>query len=101
MQEISRIFLKESTRQIFGYPDLDDGLNISWFLGVMAFPKPMRHSTLDNRNSGRETMAITIVIVLRTTPEWQIFTLPIVLAIVLLPQFLWFKIQCPFDFYVD
>ena len=41
-------FFKESTRQVFGYPDLDAGLNISWFLGVMAFPKPMRHSTLNN-----------------------------------------------------
>ena len=46
-------------------------------------------------------MAITIVIVLRTIPEWQIFTFPIVLAIVLTPQFLWFKIQCPFNFYVN
>ena len=86
---------------MFGYPNLDAGLNISWFLGVMAFPKPMRHSTLNNRNSGLETMAITIVIVLRTLPERQIFTFPIVLAIVLTPQFLWFKIQCPFDFYVN
>ena len=79
--EISRIFLKISTHQMFGYPDLDAGLNISWFLGVMAFPKAMRHSTLNNRNSGLETMAITIVIVLRTIPERQIFTFPIVLAI--------------------
>ena len=101
LPEISRIFLKESARQMFGYPDLDAGLNISWFLGVMAFPKPMRHLTLNNRNSGLETMAVTIVIVLRTIPEWQIFTLPIVLAIVLTPQFLWFKIHCPFDFYVN
>ena len=56
-------FLKESTRQMFGYPDMDASLNISWFLGVMAFPTPMRHSALNNRNSGLETMAITIVIV--------------------------------------
>ena len=82
---------------MFGYPDLDAGLNISWFLGVMAFPKPMRHSTLSNRNSGLETMAITIVIVLRTIPERQMITFPIVHAIVLTPQFLWFKIQCSFD----
>ena len=86
---------------MFGDPDLDAGLNISWFLGVMAFQKPMRHSTLNNRNSGLETMAKTIVIVLRMIPERQIFTFPIVLAIVLTPQFLWFKIQCPFDFYVN
>ena len=65
---------------MFGYPDLDAGLNISWFLGVMAFPKLMKHSTLNNRNSGLETIAITIVIVLRTIPERQIFTFPIVLA---------------------
>ena len=84
---------------MFGYLHLDAGLNISWFLEVMAFPKPMGHSTLNNRNSGLEIMAITIV--LRTTPERQIFTFPIVLAIVLPPQFLWFKIQCPFDFYVN
>ena len=44
-------------------------------------------------------MAITIVIVVRTIPERQISTFPIVHAIVLPPQFLWFKIQCPFDFY--
>ena len=95
--EISQIFLKESTRHMFGYPDLDAGLNIACFLGVMDFPKPMRHSALDNRNSGSESIAITIGIVLRKIPERQIFTLPIVLAIVLLRQFLWFKIQCPFD----
>ena len=58
-------------------------------------------ATLNNRNSGLETMAIAKVIVLRTIPERQIFTFPIVLAIVLPSQFLWFKIQCPFDFYVD
>ena len=51
------------------------------------FPKPMRHSTLNNRNSGLETMAITIVIVLRTIPKRQIFTFPIVLAIVLTRQY--------------
>ena len=84
---------------MFGYPDA--GLDISWLLGIMAFPKPMRHSTLNNRGSGLETMAITIVIVLRTIPERQISTFLIVLAIVLTPQFLWFKIQCPFDFYVN
>ena len=50
---------------MFGYPDLDAGLNMSWFLEVVAFPKPMRHSTLNNGDSGLETMAITIVIVLR------------------------------------
>ena len=71
--EISRILLRESTRQMFGDPDLVAGLNISWFLGVMAFPKPMRHSTLNNRNSALETMAITIVIALRTIPEGQNF----------------------------
>ena len=86
---------------MFGDPDLDAGLNISWFLEVMAFPKPMRHSTLNNRNSVLETIAVTIVIVLRTIPEGQIFTFPIVLAIVRPPQFLWFKIQCPFDFCVN
>ena len=77
------------------YPDLDAGLNISWFLEIMAFPKPMRHSTLNNRDSRLETMARTIVIVLTTIPERQIFTFPIVLAIVLPPQFL------PFDLYVN
>ena len=86
---------------MFGYPDLDAGLNIPWFPGVMAFLKPMRPSTLNNRDSGFETMAITIVIVLRTIPERQIFTFLIVLAIVLPPQFLWFKIQCTFDFFVN
>ena len=94
-------FLKESIRQMFGYPDLDAGLNTSRFLKVIAFPKPMRHSTLNNRDSGLETIAITIVIVVTTIPERQIFTFPIVLAIVLPPQFLWFKIQCPFDFFVQ
>ena len=86
---------------MFVYPDLDAGWNISWFLEVMAFPKPMRHSNLNDRDSGLETIAITIVIVLRTIPEREIFTFPIVLAIVLPPQFLWFKIQCLFDFYVN
>ena len=56
---------------------------------------------LNSRDSGLETMAITIVIVLTMIPERQIFTFPIVLAIVLPPQFLWFKIQCPFDFFVN
>ena len=77
---------------MFGYPDLDTCLNISWFLEVMAFPKPMRHSTLNKGDSRLEKIAITIVIVLRTIPERQIFTFPIVLAIVLPPQFLLFKI---------
>ena len=86
---------------MFGYPDLDAGSNTSRFLKVIAFPKPMRHSTLNSRDSGLETMAITIVIVLTMIPERQIFTFPIVLAIVLPPQFLWFKIQCPFDFFVN
>ena len=86
---------------MFGHPDLDAGLNTSRFLKVIAFPKPMRHSTLSNRDSGLETMAITIVIVLTTIPERQIFTSPIVLAIVLPPQFLWFKIQCTFNFFVN
>ena len=35
--EISRIFLKISTHQMFGYPDLDAGLNTSRFGGDMAF----------------------------------------------------------------
>ena len=52
---------------MFGYPDLDAGWNISWFLGVMAFPKQMKHSTLNNRISGQETMAIKIMIVVRTS----------------------------------
>ena len=69
--EISRICLKESIRQMFGYPDLDAGLNTSRFLKVIAFPKPMRHSTLNNGDSGLETMAIIIVIVLTTIPERQ------------------------------
>ena len=77
---------------MFGYPVLDAGLNISWFLGVMAFPKPMRHLTLNNRNSGRETIVITIVIVVGTIPERQISTFSILLAMVLPPQFFWFKI---------
>ena len=38
-------------------------------------------------------MTVTIVIVVRTIPERQISMYPIVLAIVLPPQFLWFKIQ--------
>ena len=86
---------------MFGYPDLDAGLNTSRFLKVIAFPKPMRHSTFNNRDSGLETMATTIVIVLTTIPERQIFTFPIVLAIVLPQQLLWFKIQWPFDFFVN
>ena len=94
-------FLKESIRQTFGHLDLDAGLNISRFLEVMALPKPMRQSTQNNRDSGLETMAITIVIVSRTIPERQIFTFPIVLAIALPLQFLWFEIQCPFDFYMN
>ena len=73
------------------------------FLGVMAFSYP-GYQTLsrllasgyglaktdealnhNNRNSGSETMAITILIVLRTIPERQIFTCPMVLVIVLPP----------------
>ena len=54
---------------MFGYPDLDAGLNTSRFLKVIAFPKPMRHSPLNNRDSGLETIAITIVIVVTTIPE--------------------------------
>ena len=46
-------------------------------------------------------MTVTIVIVVRTIPERQISMYPIVLAIVLPPQFLWFKIQCLFDFFVN
>ena len=42
LMEISKYFLKKSTRQMFGYPGLDAGLNISWFLGVMAFPEQNR-----------------------------------------------------------
>ena len=45
-------------------------------------------------------MITKMVIVVRTIPECQLSTFPIVLVIVLPPQFLWFKIQCPFDFYV-
>ena len=66
-----------------------------------GFSKTDEALNLNNRNSALETMAITIVIVLRTIPEGQIFTFQIVLAIVCPPQFLWFKIQCPFDFYVN
>ena len=33
LQEISRIFLKISTHQLFGYPGLDAGLNTSQFGG--------------------------------------------------------------------
>ena len=43
-------------------------------------------------------MVITTVIVARTVPEGQISTFPISLAIAVPPQFLWFQIQCPFDF---
>ena len=56
---------------------------------------------LNDRNSGRETIVVTIVIVVRMIPERQISTFSIVLAIVLPPQFLWFKIKCPFDFCVN
>ena len=79
---------------MFGYPELDASLNTSWFLGVMAFPKPTRHSTLNNRNFGIETMAITIAIVLRTIPERQIFRFPIVFAIVV-------QDSMPLRFYVN
>ena len=67
---------------MFGYPDLDAGLNTSRFLKVIAFPKPMRHSTLNNTDSGLETMAMTIVIVLTKISELQIFTLQITFRIV-------------------
>ena len=40
---------------------------------------------MNKRNSGRETMVITIVIVARTILERQIYLYPIVLAIVLPP----------------
>ena len=59
-------FLKESIRQMLGYPDFDAGLNISRFLEVMAFPKPMRQSTINNRDSGLETMAIALA---KMTPK--------------------------------
>ena len=36
-QEISRIFLKMSTHQMFGYPGLDASLNTSRFGGDIAF----------------------------------------------------------------
>ena len=58
---------------MFVHPDLDAGLNISCFLEVMAFPKQTRHSTLNNRDSGLETMAITIVTVLRSIPAANIY----------------------------
>ena len=54
---------------MFGYPDLDAGLNTSRFLKVIAFPKPMRHSTSNNGDSGLETMAITIVIFFNNDPR--------------------------------
>ena len=37
LQEISPIFLKISTHQMFGYPGLDAGLNTSRFGGDIAF----------------------------------------------------------------
>ena len=36
-KEISRIFFKISTHQMFGYPRLDAGLNTSQFGGDIAF----------------------------------------------------------------
>ena len=50
--EVSRNFLKESILQMFGYTCLDAGLNISWFPGVIASSKPMRHLTFNGRNPG-------------------------------------------------
>ena len=47
-----------------------------------GFSKTDEALNLNNRNSALETMAITILIVLRTIPEGQIFTFQIVLAIV-------------------
>ena len=86
---------------MFGYPRLDAGLSISWFLEAMASQKATRHQGLNNRNSGRETIVITIVIVVvRTIQKRQTPAFPIVLAIVLPAQFLLFKIQYPCDFYV-
>ena len=35
--DLSQIFLKISTHQMFGYPDLDAGLNTSQFGGDIAF----------------------------------------------------------------
>ena len=37
LQEISRIFLKMFSHQMFGYPGLDAGLNTSRFAGDIAF----------------------------------------------------------------
>ena len=83
---------------MFGYPSLDAGLSISWFLEAMASPKATRHQGLNNRNSGRETIVITIVIVVvRTIQKTPNTCVPIVLAIVLPAQFLLFKIQYPCD----
>ena len=48
---------------------------------------------LKNTSSGREAMVMTIVIVVRAILESQVFAFPIVLAIVLVQQFPWFKIQ--------
>ena len=80
---------------MLGYPRLDACLNISWFLEVMASPKTTTDQTLNNRNSGRETIVLTTVIVVRTIPKFQVLAFPIVPAIVLPTQFLLFKIQCP------
>ena len=87
---------------MYGYPGLDVGLNISWFPEIVAFPEAMRHLTLNSRNSGQWTIVITIVIVVRTIQKCQIFTFPIVLlAVILPPKFLSFKIQFPCNFCVN
>ena len=68
--EIPRIFFKKFTLQIFRYvwlDSVDSGLNISWFPGIMASTKPMRHRTLNNRNCGQEAIVMTTVIFVRTT----------------------------------
>ena len=88
-------FLKISSRQVFGYLRLHAGLDISWFPRVMAFPKVIKRLSLNNRNSGIETIVIIVVIVVRTIPKRQISAFPVVLAIVLPQQLLLFKIQGP------
>ncbi len=57
--------------------------------------KPMRHWILKIRNSSREMIVITIVIVVRATQKRQKSAFSIVLAIIFQPQFLLFKIWCP------
>lgn len=105
MLETSLIFFKKSTVQMFGYTILDAGWNISRLRGVMASlqftQKPMRHWALNKEHSGRETILITIMIIIRTTQKRQESAFTIVLAIVLPPRFLMLKIQCPCIFYVN